>query len=58
MVEMLWKWGQCGRKNRECARERDRNREWDDERLKVTDVSCLAISDMINSLAVSQMHGP
>lgn len=55
---MLWTRGQFGRKNRECARDRDRNREWDDERLKVTDVSCMVISDMINSLAAFQMHRP
>lgn len=42
----------------ECMRERDRNREWNDERLKVTDVSCLAISDMISSLPAFQMHRP
>lgn len=40
----------------ESVRERDGNGEWSDERLKVTDVSCLASSDMISSLPVFQMH--
>lgn len=63
------KWRRCfgsGDSSKNRARARDgtcrgggsRNRGWNDERLKVTDVSRLAIAVVMRSIPVFQMHRP